>query len=868
MGKIPDEFVPIPDCCIPYSNGRVNFMVRVSDNEKPKPLVVGWACAAEDVPLETRKKFKEETQFMRPNNSYFDKFGNEYLRYFPGRSQKIRKHQLIVGLYILVLAIATKIGLYQILVKWYKPHYANAIMDFVMYSIIYQTSKANTFVEMMDNHVLFSQQPYSDSWYSSFFKSKMNEDINMQCVEDWLDHNLKQNNIEEVSISIDGTNLNCESKTNDLAAHGHAKTHKYIKIVNLLWAVISDGPHKGRPISYTIHRGNVTDNRHMDKMLAFWREHKINVRVSIFDRGFPNGKLLNNLNQAKIPFQAMLKESSEGFKTMLKKHGEELQLDVRYVLEDGSMSGITESNIKPYKNSDLRCCVGLFYDIKNGAERKVHMMAKVMKLKRELEIKLNQKPKKAKKENDEEDSADIDTKQPKIPKMFTVSTENGRKIVSINYDIIDPIWKAKGISAQISSENISAQKMNDNYNCRDASEKQFGILKSQLGFNVAGVRGTASWVNKLFVAFNAAIIRNEIMIACKEEGFDTNQVIKELSSVCYIKSGDYYYFDQNIPGRVEKLYSHFGITTQTLEDLSPYVNSRYRVTGSARNMIRKTSRVMPKPFNDLPIISNHGDVVSDVIPDSQKAVTEQPLVTPPSDSAPSKRGRGRPPGAKNKKTLEKEEAERQRRLAEGLPAEVSPEEKRKPGRPLGAKNKKTLEKEEAERQRRLAEGLPAEEPPKEKRKPGRPLGSKNRATLEREAAASGAQQAQDSDECFDEGFQDAGGTGAEQAPKEHKGRAKGVKNKKTLEREAREAELRAAGQMPDPPEKRNPGRPKGARNFATLALEKQDRELAQFTGIDILGERSGTPTSRYKRAQLRKEAEAKLAEMAAEPHTD
>ena len=50
-----------------------------------------------------------------------------------------------------------------------------------------------------------------------------------------------------------------------------------------------------------------------------------------------------------------------------------------------------------------------------------------------------------------------------------------------------------------------------------------------------------------------------------------------------------------------------------------------------------------------------------------------------------KRGRGRPKGSKNKKTLEREAME----AASGIT------KKRGPGRPKGSKNKKTLEREAA-----------------------------------------------------------------------------------------------------------------------------------------------------------------------------
>ena len=80
---------------------------------------------------------------------------------------------------------------------------------------------------------------------------------------------------------------------------------------------------------------------------------------------------------------------------------------------------------------------------------------------------------------------------------------------------------------------------------------------------------------------------------------------------------------------------------------------------------------------------------------------------PEKRSVKEKRGPGRPPGSKNKKTLEREEE--QKRLAEqGL---LPP--KRKRGRPPGSKNKKTLEREAKEEQLH-------------KRRPGRPPGSKNK----------------------------------------------------------------------------------------------------------------------------------------------
>ena len=116
-----------------------------------------------------------------------------------------------------------------------------------------------------------------------------------------------------------------------------------------------------------------------------------------------------------------------------------------------------------------------------------------------------------------------------------------------------------------------------------------------------------------------------------------------------------------------------------------------------------------------------------------------------------KRGRGRPPGSKNKKTLARE-AE----LAKLQEGEQS--QKRGRGRPPGSKNKKTLARE-AE----LAKLQEGEQP--QKRGRGRPPGSKNKKTLEREAELAKLQN--------------------ENAQKKRgRGRPLGSKNKKTLEQEA------------------------------------------------------------------------------------
>ncbi len=108
-----------------------------------------------------------------------------------------------------------------------------------------------------------------------------------------------------------------------------------------------------------------------------------------------------------------------------------------------------------------------------------------------------------------------------------------------------------------------------------------------------------------------------------------------------------------------------------------------------------------------------------------------------------------------------------------------------------------------------------QEETKPKRDPGRPKGSKNKKTLEREARERAEEEARKA-------------AGVEAKPKRGPGRPKGSKNRKTLEREERERaeeEARKRAEEEAKP-KRGPGRPKGSKNKKTLEREAEYRAKA------------------------------------------
>ena len=74
-----------------------------------------------------------------------------------------------------------------------------------------------------------------------------------------------------------------------------------------------------------------------------------------------------------------------------------------------------------------------------------------------------------------------------MKKYLEIAEADGRKEVRFRYDDWQRDMDRKGFYAIASSDDLSAAEIHNLYGLRDASEKQFCMLKSQLGSNY-GIR--------------------------------------------------------------------------------------------------------------------------------------------------------------------------------------------------------------------------------------------------------------------------------------------------------------------------------------------------------------------------------------------
>ncbi len=294
--------------------------------------------------------------------------------------------------------------------------------------------------------------------------------------------------------------------------------------------------------------------------------------------------------------------------------------------------------------------------------------------------------------------------KPAVPKGMSEylkpyqDAETKQWFIYVDTNNINRDLKCKGYSGIATSENITAAELNGCYNLRNASEKQYALLKTQLDDHVCRTHFNNGLYSKMAVGFIASIARHQLMQAALNLGMNTNSLVRELNLLeIHHLSGNTYFYSRTASEKQKDILRSFGLSECNLELLALRENVQERspekdpVSRLPEDGFKKMKRGRPKDSKNKTNLSKGSE-----------------------NQTSKRRSSGRPKGSKNKKTILREAEES--RLAEA--AQLSP--KRGKGRPKGSKNKATIEREAKEAALRAKGLLP------EKRKPGRPKGSKNK----------------------------------------------------------------------------------------------------------------------------------------------
>lgn len=143
--------------------------------------------------------------------------------------------------------------------------------------------------------------------------------------------------------------------------------------------------------------------------------------------------------------------------------------------DDGKIFGIVEKT-QVFKQYHDTAYIGLFYDSENGTARASHSIKKIKAAQKKMEHAIG------------------NGNKPAVPKGMGQylkpyqDTETKQWSIYVDTNNINRDLKCKGYSGIATSENITAAELNGYSNLRNASEKQYALLKTQLDDHVFRTR--------------------------------------------------------------------------------------------------------------------------------------------------------------------------------------------------------------------------------------------------------------------------------------------------------------------------------------------------------------------------------------------
>lgn len=549
--------MPVPDFAYTdRHDGRV-FILSLTPEGKTRKKTIGYMTVSE-----------RGSERMIPNQYFMETYPDIYQKSYP--EQKIPFHEISIGMYTLTLSIAEKTGLYDELKQVYGPIYANSILDYAMYSVLYHSSVTQVYEQMMQREVLFSDKVHSDSWYADFFSQKLTEDSHHQFRIRWVQHLKDEGRLNKVWLAIDGSNNDCEARASFLAKHGFPKSHNQNKsIVGYMWAVDAT---TGLPVTYFVYEGNVPDSQAFQKIATFLSSFSIEIEGVILDRGFAVDKVFETIEEKGWKYVIMLTSDTYGHNSMIHDHSEDIRWKSEHVLKNDAIFGISDRK-KIFSSHARESEICLFFDGSYGSMKSVRLIKKILSAKSKAEYSIAQGRK-----------VTIEKSLQKY--LNIVECADGRRTLKVNYDVWDQDMNRKGFHSIAVSDGIDPERTHELYNMRGTSEIQYSILKSQEGYDTTRVHNTSGIYSKFAIVFIASLLRHEIETSCKKLELDTNPTIQSLKQITLLRTAENKYEAvRNLSTDIKKIFSYYSIDQDDIERLARDFNERNRT--DQKNPVRK-----------------------------------------------------------------------------------------------------------------------------------------------------------------------------------------------------------------------------------------------------------------------------------------
>lgn len=497
------------------------------------------------------KQSKADPTMMQPNQN-FTKFFPE-LALPDERSSSGRSSCLRIGAYLVIRKIMEDYKLPEILSDYWDERGVGLFLDLAAYSIICENNAGQYYPDYAYNHPQLTERMkiYSDSTVSRFLAS-ISDDDSVGFLNRW---NASRNHREQIYISYDSTNKNCQAGDIEMAEYGHAKDDKGTPVFN--YSVAYDINNK-EPLFYEIYPGSIVDVSQLQCMLEKAQSYGYKKIGFVLDRGYFSKKNIQYMDSCKYDFVIM----ARGKASFLEK----------IILENkGTFESKRSCAIPQYRTYGKTIQTKLYAD--DEKDRYFHIYHKAKKESSERDV-LEDKIQKMTEllERQEGRSINFGDAYHWYFDIFSHKKDDGSSkflYAKEKSEVIERELALCGYFVIITSRKMTAAEALSLYKSRDASEKLFSGDKSYLGNRSLRVSGNESASAKIFIEFVALIVRCKIYTQLKSMMLEMSKkpnymtvpaALKELEKIEMVRQMDNIYrLDHAVTATQKTILKVFGV---------------------------------------------------------------------------------------------------------------------------------------------------------------------------------------------------------------------------------------------------------------------------------------------------------------------
>lgn len=496
------------------------------------------------------KQSKADPAMMQPNQNF--------VKYFPEvalpdeRNSANRSSCLRIGAYLIIRKIMEEYKLPEILSDYWDDRGVGLFLDLAAYSIICENNAGQYYPDYAYNHPLLTEDMkiYSDSTVSRFLSSITCDD-KVGFLNRW---NASRNHREQIYISYDSTNKNCQAGDIEMAEFGHPKDDQGAPVFN--YSVAYDVDNK-EPLFYETYPGSIVDVSQLQFMLEKAKGFGYKKIGFILDRGYFSKKNIQYMDSCQDDFVIMVKGMASFVEKIILKHKGSFEKKRACVIPEFQAYGKTIQE-KLYVDDEKDRYFHIYHKVKKESAERGFLEDKIQKMTEFLK-------------KQEGKSITFGDAYHWYFEIFTHEKNDGTKkflYAKEKTEVIERELDLCGYFVIVTSKKMTAAEALSLYKSRDASEKLFRGDKSYLGNKSLRVAGNESAAAKIFIEFVALIVRCKIYtqlkammkeMAKKPNYMTVPAALKELEKIEMVRQMDNVYrLDHAVTATQKTILKAFG----------------------------------------------------------------------------------------------------------------------------------------------------------------------------------------------------------------------------------------------------------------------------------------------------------------------